>query len=57
VTLELARQFHANGHRVYVAESLPLHICQFSNAVYDNITIPAPNDDLEAFGATLSKVI
>ena len=57
VTLELARQFHANGNRVYVAESLPFHICQFSNAVYDNITIPAPNDDLEAFGAALSKVI
>ena len=57
VTLELARLFAAAGHRVYVAESVPLHICHFSSAVQSNLAIPAPNTDIDGFADALSELI
>ncbi|MEE2959814.1 MAG: hypothetical protein VYA34_03645 [Myxococcota bacterium] len=57
VTLELSRLLSAAGHKVFVAESLPLHICHFSNTVTSNLHIPAPNSDLDGFGEALSKII
>jgi predicted ATP-grasp superfamily ATP-dependent carboligase len=57
VTLDLARLFSEAGHRVYVAESLPLHLCHFSNAVTRCEKIPAPNHDLQGFADGLSRII
>ncbi|WP_068471035.1 hypothetical protein [Candidatus Protochlamydia phocaeensis] len=42
VTLDLARQFHQAGHEVYVAETMHLHICRFSNAVKKSFLIRSP---------------
>lgn len=57
VALELARLFHAAGHRVIVAESLPLHVCQGSLAVAANYTVPAPNPDRAGFLAGLTQIV
>ena len=57
VTLELSRLLSAAGHQVFVAESLPLHICHFSNTVTSNLKIPAPNSDIDGFGEALAGII
>ncbi len=49
VTLDLARQFAAQGHRVVVAETVPFHFCRFTRAVSKNYTIPRPIDDPNGF--------
>jgi len=56
-TLELARLFHAAGHRVVVAESLPHHVCQGSLAVARNVQVPAPNPDRAGFLAALAAIV
>ncbi len=49
VTLDLARQFAAQGHRVVVAETVPFHFCRFTRAISKNYTIPRPGEDPEGF--------
>lgn len=56
VTLDLARLFHAAGHRVYVAESLPQHLAGASRAVTESFHVPAPNEDFEGFVAALADL-
>ena len=42
VTLDLARKFNSYGMTVYVAESLPNHLCKYSRAVEESFELPAP---------------
>ncbi len=42
VALELARGFHKSGCSVYVGDSLPRYICQYSNAVTRYVQLPSP---------------
>lgn len=57
VALELARLFHAAGHRVLAAESLPRHLCERSRAVARSFRVPAPNPDRAAFRAALRRIV
>ncbi|MBB3109686.1 putative ATP-grasp superfamily ATP-dependent carboligase [Paenibacillus phyllosphaerae] len=57
VTLELARSFHAAGHRVLVAESARFHLCRVSRAVARSFQVPPPNPDTEPFLAALESIV
>jgi hypothetical protein len=48
VTLELARAFHREGHEVFVADSLGLHLLRGSRSVRRSYRVPAPRADREA---------
>lgn len=48
-TLDLARLLRAGGHQVLIAESLPVHLCQYSQTVAQNLRVPAPRFDQDAF--------
>ncbi len=56
-TLELARAFHAAGHRVLVAESARRHLCRVSRAVERSFVVPPPNGDTAAFLAELEAIV
>lgn len=55
-TLELARLFCAAGHRVFVAESVPWHLCRASRAVIKNFRVPPPNRQPAEFINALSHI-
>lgn len=57
VTLELARLFHAHGHRVIVAESFDLHLCRASGSVTKSYPIPSPRQEFNRFIAALVAII
>jgi hypothetical protein len=57
VTLELARHLARHGHRVVVAESVPIHLCRYSRYVAKHYRVPAPNVESEAFLAALIKLV
>lgn len=54
--LELARLFHASGHRVFAAESVPYHLCRVSRSVERCFAIPAPIDDPSGFARSLRTI-
>jgi predicted ATP-grasp superfamily ATP-dependent carboligase len=56
-TLELARAFHAAGHRVLVAESARRHLCRVSRAVERCYSVPPPNRDKATFIEALEAII
>ncbi|TPX57361.1 hypothetical protein SpCBS45565_g08221 [Spizellomyces sp. 'palustris'] len=45
VSLDLARQFKASGHKVYVVDPMKYHVCKFSRAVKKSWHVPAPHVD------------
>lgn len=55
--LDLARQLHASGHRVIVAESQAYPIAKASRAVEKTYLTPKPNQDYRGFIAALEKII
>ncbi|OJU80322.1 MAG: hypothetical protein BGO10_00230 [Chlamydia sp. 32-24] len=57
LSLDLARKFQHDGHRIIVAETYPLHICRFSNAVNKTYTIPGPKENYQAFISSLKKIV
>lgn len=54
--LELARLFHASGHRVFAAESVPYHLCRVSRSVERSFEVPAPNIDPSGFSQSLRTI-
>lgn len=56
-TLELARQFNALGHEVYVAEARRVHFCTFSNAVKKAFVVHNPLIDENGFIDDLKELI
>lgn len=57
VTLDLARKFNSYGMTVYVAESLPNHLCKYSRAVKESFELPAPKLFLDRYIEELKAVI
>ncbi|MEL6777635.1 MAG: hypothetical protein AAFO06_10295 [Cyanobacteria bacterium J06597_16] len=57
VTLDLARQFAAVGHRVLVADSLPHQLCTCSAAVDKNFVVPSPRQQTAAYITALKEII
>ncbi len=55
--LELARLFHAAGHRVYAAESAPYHLCRVSRAVERSFLVPPPSEGSVRFAAALCEIV
>lgn len=57
-TLQLARSFHAAGHRVILidTEKFWLNGNQFSNTVAKFYTVPDPNQDLEGYTKELQAI-
>ena len=57
LTLELARQLHAAGHQIFVADSMGYQVCRFSRAVYKNFKVPSPRFDSEGYMHALVNII
>lgn len=57
LALEIARLFHASGHRIITAETMYLHVCRFSNAVSKNYHVPSPRNNSKEFIKTLINII
>lgn len=56
VTLDLARQLHGAGHQVYIAETMSIHVCRFSNAVTKSFLVPSPRLNSEGFIQKLVEI-
>jgi len=56
-TLELARLFHAAGHRVLMAESLAWHLSRPSRAVAASYRVPAPRTEPAGFIRALAEIV
>jgi predicted ATP-grasp superfamily ATP-dependent carboligase len=56
-TLELARIFHAAGHRVFLAESLPGSLTAASRALAGSFLVPPPRQQPEQFLRALVELI
>ena len=56
-TLDLARSFHAQGHRVYLAESLPNSLTAASRAIHASFIVPPPRQQPADFIQALADII
>ena len=56
-TLDLARKFKKYGCEVYVAESMPHHLCRYSTAIIDCFSLPSPAQNEMAYIQALSLLI
>lgn len=57
VTLDLARQFHAYGHQVFVGESTNKTVCSYSNCIAKNFVIPSPRFETIKFINSLIAIV
>lgn len=57
ITLDLARQFTASGHEVYVADTTKFNPSRFSKAVKKAYSIPSPRFYPDAFVDSLVEII
>ncbi len=57
LALELARQLHAAGHTVYVADSIRFHVARFSNAISKSYKVPSPRYHPEAYLEKLIAIV
>lgn len=57
LTLELARQFDAAGHQVYVADSMKYPVSQFSNAIRQSFQVTSPRFDPKGYIDALSEIV
>ena len=55
--LELARIFHAAGHRVLMAESAPYHLSEPSRAIERNFRVPPPRQQSAAYLDALKRIV
>jgi hypothetical protein len=55
--LELARVFHAAGHTVFMAESVPWPLARPSRAIRRSFRVPAPNADPAGFVRALLAIV
>lgn len=56
-TLDLARSFHAQGHRLFVAESLPHSLTAASRAIHASFLVPPPRQQPADFSQALAEII
>ncbi len=57
VTLDAARQLALAGHRVFVAESVPYHLCRRSRYVTGSFAVPRPNAEPDRYIEALAGII
>jgi predicted ATP-grasp superfamily ATP-dependent carboligase len=58
LTLDLARQLQAAGHRVLTVDSIKTPLCRYSNAVHKNFHVPSPSaGGLNAYLDALLKIV
>ena len=57
MTLDLVRQLHAAGYQIYVAESLPYHLCKSSNRVEKSFLVSSPRQQPQQYIAELLEII
>lgn len=57
VALDLARGFDKNNDIVYVADSIPYYITQFSNAITKHFNIPSPAFEFSKFQDTIVNIV
>lgn len=57
MTLHLARLFKEQGFRVFVAESMKMHLCKVSQSIEKSYLVPKPNEDHEGYIQALCRVI
>lgn len=57
VALEIARNFHRHGANVFIAESLKLNLCRFSNCVERFFKVPSPRFNERDFINAIIKII
>lgn len=55
--IDLARQLAANGHRIFIAESINWHPCSFSSAVIKNYHVVSPREKPDEFIQSIKKII
>lgn len=56
LALEAARQWHAAGHKVIVADSLSMPISRFSNAVHKSYRVPSPRFHSDGYLKALASI-
>lgn len=56
-SLELARVFHRAGHTVFMAESLRGHLSEPSRAIAENLRVPPPRQQPDAFLDALVEIV
>ena len=56
-SLELARVFHRAGHTVFMAESLGGHLSEPSRAIAENLRVPPPRQQPDAFLDALVEIV
>ena len=56
-TLDLARSFYAQGHQIFVAESLAGNLTAASRAVHASFVVPPPRQQPTAFVEALADII
>lgn len=56
-SLDLARQLHSAGNKIYVADTSSWHICRFSNKVDKTFVVPSPRFFPLEFIDTLSSIL
>lgn len=57
VTLDLARQFDHNGHKVYVTDTTYLNASRFSNSVQETFVAPSPRFNPKEFVDRLIEIV
>lgn len=57
IALEMARSFHAHGHRVIMVDSIRWTIARWSNTVSAYYVVPSPRFDPEGFVGQLQHII
>jgi hypothetical protein len=57
VALDLARQLARLGRQIVVAESVPVHLCRYSQYVQKNYLVPQPNSEMEAYINALIDIV
>lgn len=54
--LEIARQLHFNGHKVFSAETSRYNLCAFSSSVTRSFVVPPPRNQPKEFCSALVKI-
>lgn len=57
VTLDLARQLNAAGHKIFIADTSNYHVCRFSRATEKSFVVPSPRFEPEKFIDSLVDIV
>lgn len=57
LALELARQLHQAGHKIFLADSTRCHVTRFSNAVQKSFKVPSPRFHSDDYIHALTTIV